>query len=700
MPLSAAPTVAWFRRHLSWSNSRQSWQERFAGLALLAAAGGILWFGSRLELAYQVLLWGLWGAAGALVLRRGLVKLFGPVLFYDLLRIARRNRYAVLRVGYAVFLLVTLLLVFLNFHEDVWRGEVQARQMAQFAESFLFTFMSIQFATVCLLTPAYTAGAIAEEKERKTLEFLLATDLHNREIILSKQLSRLGNMALLVLTGLPILAMTQFLGGVDPNLVLIGFAATGVTMAGLGSLSILCSVYARRPRNAIMLTYLTMLAYVGITGMANLLAAALPDVAGFPVWSGVNPVRLQDVLDAVSVANPVMLVYWIGSAATGRPLAAVVVDVFPQYALFYGLVTLVCTAWSVLRLRAVALRQAFGQDRALSRRRRWRRRSRVSDRPMVWKEVRIEPGLQLNWVGRIAIGTLVIASFVPVGVMIAEFMDQLWSATGGGRWESWAVNYWVRTVGTLVACLTLLGVAFRASGSVTGERDRQTLDSLLTSPLDTADILHGKWLGSVLSVRWGWVWLGLIWGLAIMARGMHILALPLLVVGWFVFASFLAALGLWFSVVSRTTLRANLWTLAAALGLSFGHWLPWFTCCLPFQMFAGGRGLVHVGMFQTAALTPPFSLGWLAFHGDEFTGDDPAALELTVNAIIGFILWWAASVALRRATNERFRRLTNRAPVRPLRPPETSPLPPGQATEFAVVPEQGKETPPADFPTS
>ncbi len=692
MLASVAPTVTWFRRHLSWSNSRQSWQERGAGLALLVAAGGILWYGSRLDLSYQVLLWGLWGAAWAVVLRRGLVKLFGPVLFYDLLRIARRSRYAFLRGAYAVFLLATLLLVYLNFHEDAWRGEIQARRMAQFAESFFFTFMSIQFVTVCLLTPAYTAGAVAEEKERKTLEFLLATDLHNREIILSKQLSRLGNMVLLVLTGLPILAMTQFLGGVDPDLVLIGFAATGLTMAGLGSLSILCSVYARRPRNAIMLTYLTMLAYVCVSGMASILTNSFPSAVAFPLWFGANPLTLNDVVEAVSVANPFVIVVRMESVFSGgQPLAKFVEEAFREYALFYGVVTLVCTVWSVLRLRAVALRQASGPARAIARRGRWRERPPVSDRPMVWKEVRVEPGLQLNWVGRIAIGLLVVVSFIPPVWIVLES----WNASdptsllGPGRWTSWAINSWVRSVGTLVACLTLLGVAFRASGSIIGERDRQTLDGLLTSPLDSNEILHGKWIGSILSVRWGWVWLGLIWGVAIVTGGMHFLALPLLIIAWFVFAGFLAALGLWYSVVSRTTLRANLWTLVAALVLSFGHWLPWITCCLPFQMAGGGDGLAHMAMFQSTALTPPFTLGWLAFHGEEFreTASEPA--EMTAFAIIGLCIWAAAAGALLSITNDRFRQLTNRVPVLPQRPPGMSPPPP-----------EGAMKPPADPSTS
>src|SRR5438105_13980589 len=97
---------------------------------------------------------------------------------------------------------------------------------------------------VALVAPGYTAGAIAEEKDRRTLEAVLATDLRNREIVLSKLVVRLANLTLMLLTGLPIWALLQFLGGIDPDLVLAGFLATGVTMASLASLSILNSVYA------------------------------------------------------------------------------------------------------------------------------------------------------------------------------------------------------------------------------------------------------------------------------------------------------------------------------------------------------------------------------------------------------------------------------------------------------------------------
>ena len=61
-----------------------------------------------------------------------------------------------------------------------------------------------------------------------------------------------------------------------------------------------------------------------------------------------------------------------------------------------------------------------------------------------------------------------------------------------------------------------------------GERDRETMDALLTSPLHSHDILFAKWLGSFLSVRWFWFWPGLIWAIGIVTEALHPLAIPML----------------------------------------------------------------------------------------------------------------------------------------------------------------------------
>src|SRR5438309_1571742 len=71
--------------------------------------------------------------------------------------------------------------------------------------------------------------------------------------------------ALILLTGLPVVSLVQLLGGVDPTLVLVGFAATGLTMLSLAALSILNSVFAQKPRDAIVLTYLAVVAYMALS---------------------------------------------------------------------------------------------------------------------------------------------------------------------------------------------------------------------------------------------------------------------------------------------------------------------------------------------------------------------------------------------------------------------------------------------------
>src|SRR6516165_2883601 len=97
MESASAPMRRWSGCRMRWSNSRPSWEERFCLFALLAAAAAIYWFSSGLPRFQQVMLWALLVAGVIVVLRRGWLKLFGPVLFYDLVRLARRGRYALVR---------------------------------------------------------------------------------------------------------------------------------------------------------------------------------------------------------------------------------------------------------------------------------------------------------------------------------------------------------------------------------------------------------------------------------------------------------------------------------------------------------------------------------------------------------------------------------------------------------------------------
>jgi hypothetical protein len=310
---------------------------------------------------------------------------------------------------------------------------------------------------------------------------------------------------------------------------------------------------------------------------------------------------------------------------------------------------------------------------------------RVINQPMIWKEVFAEPGLRFGWMGWTCMALLVMASFLPPVFMYLNYLDHVGKPQPYmGGWSprrilSQEMNGWCRGVGTLVSCLMFLAVAVRASGTVSGERDRQTLDGLLTSPLDSDNILFAKWLGSVLSVRWAWLWLLVIWTLTIATDGLLPIALPLILVCWLLYAGTFACVGLWYSMVSRTTLRATLWTLLTVVGIGGGHWLLTGMCCfMPLSIMARGndKGVEYLAMFQ-AGQTPPFVLALLSFNGFEF--DNPYGADemwkLLFCSLVGVVCWGAGAAAMWRAASHRFRVLAGRQAFRPARiaPPDRRP---------------------------
>ena len=105
------------------------------------------------------------------------------------------------------------------------------------------------------LTPALVAGVIADEKQRKTLHYLMASPLTGSEIVLGKLLVRMLYVAVLLGVSVPVLSLLVLLGGIDPRLVLLACGATFSTAWFLAALSIWVSTIARRLREAFFIAY-------------------------------------------------------------------------------------------------------------------------------------------------------------------------------------------------------------------------------------------------------------------------------------------------------------------------------------------------------------------------------------------------------------------------------------------------------------
>jgi ABC-type transport system involved in multi-copper enzyme maturation permease subunit len=524
-----------------------------AGLIVLAAAA--LGLGNRLALVPQLLLWATLVLAAAVTLRDLPERLFGPVLFYDLVQTSRRGRYLVLRFGYALILLALLAFSYhsaLGFFSSELPGGYlfrSSRQLTTFANDFFVTFVAVQFLAVVIFTPLFTASVVTEERERKTLDYLLSTDLGDHEIILSKLIARLTYTVVLLLAGLPVLALIQFLGGVDPNRVLASFAATAATMGSLGALGVLVSVHNRTTWDAVFRTYLIATVCLVVTLVLSAVLSAL--------W--------PRTLAWANLGNPVIALVQLEQATrTTAPKASSLGDILLAYC-SYHLAAMVLFAWlAIAHFRSAALAtkkallpkeldgSAIEPDSVAGT---GRRRLPMTDDPLIWKEVNEKP---VSWLATASTGS--------VGLMTAgalSYLFLLFQVAGGEDSANYAAL--LGAIGAGWYLFMLLLVALSAAGRFSGEIERQTLDSLLLVPA-RAGIPYAKWGASIVHLRPGWCLLAWLMCFG-PARGLSLECVILSVAAWWVYAAFASSVGLWCSLLTRSTTRATLLTVLLILAI-------------------------------------------------------------------------------------------------------------------------------------
>ena len=191
----------------------------------------------------------------------------GPVMRYELITTARRRRYYFLRVIYGLFLLASSGSLFTAVGGSRIRPAGTLTEIQAFAEDAFIQFAGVQGIGLLLLIPALVAGIISDEYQRKTLHYLLASRLSSAEIVLGKLGARLVHVVAFVALGLPIVSLLMLYGGLNPVNIFYVYMGTATLVLFASGFSILISILARRPRDAILATY-------GL-GALWLLAAAL-----------------------------------------------------------------------------------------------------------------------------------------------------------------------------------------------------------------------------------------------------------------------------------------------------------------------------------------------------------------------------------------------------------------------------------------
>jgi hypothetical protein len=182
-----------------------------------------------------------------------------------------------------------------------WQDWSQPEELA-YVGSRLFEFtMYAQWWLLGLLTPILVAQGIVEERNQGTLELLTISRITPGQLLRGKVLSSLSTLCLLILGGMPIVALCLAFGGVAPLSLVIAYACTAVAVLTLASLSAYFALFARGPLGPLVFSWIG--AFWGWILMALPAVVALDDDDGFG-WVSLG------LVFAKSLDDPALWMLW------------------------------------------------------------------------------------------------------------------------------------------------------------------------------------------------------------------------------------------------------------------------------------------------------------------------------------------------------------------------------------------------------
>ncbi|QCT03974.1 putative membrane protein [Paenibacillus algicola] len=180
-------------------------------------------------------------------------KLINPVLDKEF-RLRMRSPKSMLSVLLYVMALGGVAMAFIYIFLYLEQGG-QQRFDPSMSRSMFYVLSFAQLVLIAFMAPALTAGVISSEREKQTLSMLLTTQQSSATIVLSKLLSSLSFMALIVLSTLPVYSIVFLYGGISPQQLISVFLFYLFVMLLLGSLGVMFSTLFKRTIVAIIVTY-------------------------------------------------------------------------------------------------------------------------------------------------------------------------------------------------------------------------------------------------------------------------------------------------------------------------------------------------------------------------------------------------------------------------------------------------------------
>ena len=373
-----------------------------------------------------------------------------PVLQHELLSNLRSARAFLLLAVYVGLLGGVVLLA--------WPQE-QTLDLAQpeVAKQLVDLFFLGQYFLASMMAPSFAAGAITGEKERHSYEMLLASPLKPDAIVLGKLLAALLHLGVLMLCSLPIVMLCLPLGGVSPYEVLGAYLAMISSVGLFGMISLWASSYFQRTSASLVVSYLMILPLaMGGVLLWNMLGQL--GEARLAIVTTIIPITCLSVAGILWINTSRRLLYPADLGSGGQDAIDLETEARDAVGLYIKR-----DEWPD-KMFAPPKRNDFLPD---------------GSNPIYDKEMRSEIFAQ---------GTLMLRLVIQISMVLAlpimAFCLYIlpWLAP-------WYIGY-------VLLFNMLVGPVFSA-GSVCNERERQTLDLLLTTLITSWQMLWGKLLSGL-----------------------------------------------------------------------------------------------------------------------------------------------------------------------------------------------------------
>jgi len=314
-----------------------------------------------------------------------------------------------------------------------------------------------QYVLMSLMVPSFAAGTITGEKERKTYEMLLASPMRPGAIVIGKLLASMTHLAVLVFCSLPIVMLCLPLGGKHFSEVVATYVAMGSSVITFGMICLAVSSYFKRTLASVVVSYLLILPLV-LFGILFYLVFQTYSEFLLVVLAGVVPVGCAVVCGLLMATISRRLMYPPDVGAEAEE----VVDLEEEQREAVGMV--IRSDQFPDRLFAPPKRDDLMADHV---------------NPVYDKEMRSE----LFGHGTLML-RLVIQMSMGLALVVMAVCLYIWPQKA-----PWYTSY-------VLLFNMLVGPVFSA-GAVTNERERQTLELLLTTALGPWQILSGKMISSL-----------------------------------------------------------------------------------------------------------------------------------------------------------------------------------------------------------